>query len=56
MIYCEHGNLLDSQGCPVCGCKHAPAVVKCDEVMCMIYCENGYLKDERGCNVCGCNE
>ena len=51
-IYCEHGNVMDSQGCPTCECKPDPGS-RCPPV-CAIYCPNGNEEDSNGCPTCKC--
>ncbi|XP_030837519.1 prestalk protein isoform X2 [Strongylocentrotus purpuratus] len=52
MMFCEHGNVKDGDGCDTCECIEP---VICPAVLCMIFCEHGTQKDERGCNTCVCN-
>ncbi|XP_067937180.1 antistasin-like [Watersipora subatra] len=49
-MYCEHGNVLDSNGCATCQCKPPP----CQPVRCRRFCENGFATDENGCEICQC--
>lgn len=53
--FCEYGNELDTNGCPICRCK-SPVVDKEDCKFCIqgIYCKNGFVFDENGCNTCKC--
>ncbi|XP_067937179.1 cysteine-rich motor neuron 1 protein-like [Watersipora subatra] len=49
-MYCEHGDVLDSNGCATCQCKPPP----CQPVRCRQFCENGFATDENGCEICQC--
>jgi hypothetical protein len=64
--YCPYGNLLDENGCEVCGCKPPPTVnpmCPCasgtaqGDYGCLTcgYCANGYVLDVSGCSTCSCN-
>ena len=50
-IYCQFGNVLDSNGCPTCSCNPPPTV--CPAVKCKA-CTYGYLLDANGCQTCTC--
>merc|ERR1719499_288833 len=54
MMYCEHGNAVDENGCDICECLDVPVIPICPEVMCMMYCEHGNVVDEHGCEICEC--
>jgi Antistasin family len=64
--YCPDGNLLDENGCEVCGCKPPPdsgPACACgpgtmqNAFGCLTcgYCANGYVLDATGCPTCTCN-
>ncbi|XP_065323831.1 antistasin-like [Gordionus sp. m RMFG-2023] len=50
-IYCEFGNVLDVNSCPICQCNPNP---NCPPV-CRIYCQFGNVMDANGCPTCKCN-
>ncbi|ELU12381.1 hypothetical protein CAPTEDRAFT_136066, partial [Capitella teleta] len=52
-LYCEYGNELDGNGCPICSCKPNPSI-QCDEFLCALYCEYGNELDGNGCPICSC--
>ena len=66
LAYCPYGNVLDENGCEICGCKPPPTVnptCPCDSGTaqtaygCLTcgYCANGYVLDANGCPTCSCN-
>ncbi|CAK9294385.1 unnamed protein product [Gordionus sp. m RMFG-2023] len=50
LMYCEFGNVLNANGCPICQCKPNP---NCGPV-CAIYCQFGNVMDANGCPTCQC--
>ena len=61
-IWCEHGNVLDADGCPTCACNPPPAdggtggsdAPGCSPVACRLWCEHGFDRDANGCEICAC--
>jgi hypothetical protein len=60
-IWCEHGNVLDANGCATCACNPAPetgaggSAGGCSGVICQLWCEYGNVLDADGCPTCACN-
>jgi hypothetical protein len=61
-IFCEYGNVLDSNGCQTCSCNPPPkadAGVSKDAVICppvcLMLCVWGNVLDSNGCQTCSCN-
>ncbi|CAK9294383.1 unnamed protein product [Gordionus sp. m RMFG-2023] len=50
-IYCQFGNVLDVNSCPICQCNPNP---NCPPV-CHIYCQFGNVIDANGCPICKCD-
>jgi len=53
---CEHGFIIDAQGCTRCACKADPNSASCPEIECPERCANGYQRDERDCMTCDCRD
>jgi hypothetical protein len=61
-IFCEYGNVLDSNGCQTCSCNPPPKAdagaskdaVVCPSV-CLSLCLYGNVLDSNGCPTCTCN-
>jgi len=53
---CEHGFIINAQGCHTCSCNPNPNAINCPEIECPDRCPNGYLEDEHGCTTCECRE
>ncbi|XP_033095823.1 uncharacterized protein LOC117100282 [Anneissia japonica] len=54
LIFCEHGNQVDENGCKICACNPPPEPT-CPPFSCLIFCEHGNQVDENGCKICACN-
>jgi hypothetical protein len=51
-IFCQYGNVKDSNGCDTCACLPPPPPT-CGPV-CGIFCQYGQLEDANGCRLCEC--
>lgn len=51
-MYCQFGNRLDENGCPLCACKSKEEA--CGAQQCMMECPTGFQLDSRGCELCQC--
>merc|ERR1719384_768293 len=55
MLWCEHGNLKDYDGCDICKCAEKPQDKVCPKIRCANQCRGGFQKDDKGCPTCKCN-
>jgi len=58
-IQCDHGNVLDENGCPTCACNPPPGRGGgdgCPPVTCELWCEHGWARGPDGCAICACEQ